>query len=236
MPRGNPPAEKVVVLHHAIPAGQFLWRVSQQVFVRDASLFNPKLAPEGVPQTYAEIAQPGGRFDATAASPYSYCYAALDDLTAVAETLLRDVAFPDAVRPVEYAKVSRRCLVVYETLRPLTLVALTTASQLARARQDTWLIQAEESEYWRTRAWGHWLRTCSPEAHGFIWPSKRNPGGQAVILFGERCGKSEVARQPVFVRDLDGGSGLEWLNNRLSDLNTFVVPPIAHRDAGIGRG
>ena len=227
MPRGRPPVDtEAELLHRTIPSGSLLWRVTRREYARRASLFNTRAAPVTSASTQDEIATPYGRFDASDEDTYGFCYAALDDLTAIAETLLRDVAFTEEVRPIPLKDVRGRCLAVYETLEPLTLVTLTTSAELARARQDPWLIQAEPGDYARTRPWGHWLRRCS-QAHGFLWPSKRNPGGQSLVLFADRGVGSRLSLIPVFTRDLDGGGGLEWLNRRLEDLNTFVPEPIA---------
>ena len=222
MPRGTPPTDLAPVRHLTVPAGQLLWRIARHEQIRDASIFSSKQALAGWPTCAEDLEKLGGRFDATEEAEFSYCYLALDDLTAVAETVLRDVAFTDQVRTVPRKQVRGRCLAVFEALKPLQLVALTTAAELARARQDTWLIHAGPTEYWRTRRWGHWLRQCSKDAHGLIWPSRRNPGGHAIMLFGDRCGTEAVATHPVFTRDLDGTGGETWLNNRLQELNTCV--------------
>lgn len=223
MPRGNPPVETAAVRHVLIPAGHLLWRISTDPAPSGDALFSGRLAPLGRPTCPDELAV-GGRFDATAESSYRYGYLALDDLTAVAETVLRDIAFTEDTRAIPRSQVLGRRLAVFEVLTPLRLVALTTAAELASARQDTWLIHAEVTEYWMTRRWGHWLRRCSPEAHGLIWPSKRNPGGQALVLFEDRCGSSAVAARPLFTRDLDGAHGERWLNRRLQELYAYIAP------------
>jgi hypothetical protein len=234
MPNDTPPGEDLAdLLHHTLPSGSLLWRVSRRTFVQRGSLFNARLAPAGSGPGPQDKAIPFGRFDAGQDEPYAYCYAGLDDLTAIAETLLRDVGFASRVRAIPFRDVKGRCVAVYETLRPLSLVGLTTSAELSRARQDPWLIQADPDEYAGTRRWGHWLRRSSKDSHGFVWPSRRNPGGRCVVLFHDRIPLDHVSVVPVLTRDLDGGGGLEWLNRRLEDLNTVVDPDVERGgDAG----
>lgn len=227
MPSDTPPVELADDLcHHTLASGALLWRTTSRRALERAALFNTRLAPGDTPgdadSGLRELTAPFGRFDATADDPFGYCYAALDDLTALAETLLRDVCFAGRVRAIPLKEVVGRSVAVYETLRPLSFVALTTSAELARARQDPWLVQAEPDAYALTRRWGHWLRRSAPQAHGFTWPSRRNPGGRCVVLFDDRGGGDRVSLKPVMTRDLDGGGGLEWLNRRLEDLNTVV--------------
>ena len=149
MSEGLPPQEPgPEPARRTLPAGQLIWRVTRAEFVRSASVFNKDLAPvDGPPDLLrpGSSAGPGeahdakaairasGRVDATEEDPgYSYCYAALDDLTAIAETLLRDVPFSAVGRFLPWKDVAGRCLTLYETLRPLSLVALTTAADLAQ--------------------------------------------------------------------------------------------------------
>ena len=231
MDRRQPPTDAANLIHHTLAGGSLLWRIPRSAQLQEGSLFNSKRAPIDVVTEVARPEEPYGRFDATAEDGYDFLYAALDDLTSIAEVLLRDVAFPESIRALPYKEVRGRCLAVYETLEPLQLVSLTTSAELARAWQDPWLIQAAPGEYALTRRWGHWLRRCSSEAQGFLWPSKRNPGGHCLILFGDRGAAAALSTNPVFQRDLDGSTGLAWLNRRLETLNTVVDDPYAPPDA-----
>ena len=101
----------------------------------------------------------GGRFDPTPECPYPYCYAAFDDLTAICEVLLRDVSFTGPTRFLMRRYVKDLQLMILETRRPLWLVSLLDAADLAAAGQDSWLIHAESTESYKlTREWAHWLR------------------------------------------------------------------------------
>lgn len=199
-----------------LASGSFLWRVA-----KDTS--NPFRTPPADPSAWSEVAS--GRFGPSPECSYPYCYAALDDLTAISETMLRDVGFGGALRYLPSASISGRRLALLETRAPLWLVSLADASGLAAAGQDSWLIHAESSDYRVTRRWAHWLRdSTAPDGHGpagLIWPSKRYPGGEAVLLFGDRCADA-VAWSGFGERRLDDRAGLDWLNLRLSLLRTRI--------------
>jgi hypothetical protein len=221
-----------------LPAGSFLWRVKKRTVPAasgpatsgpatpgpaasgPASPFRP---PPTDPMAYD--ARWSGRFDPTPECQYSYCYAAFDDLTAICEVLLRDVGFAGPERYLTERDIAGRQLAILETRRPLWLVSLLDAADLAAACQDSWLLHAEPGEYRITQRWAHWLRASKApddnEPAGLIWLSKRAPGGRVVLLFGDRCEDSVLASS-FGERPLDG-AGLDWLNLRLSLLRTKVV-------------
>jgi hypothetical protein len=218
-PKGIQPCPEFFLL----PAGSFLWRVST----------GPSAGPARSPfqQLPADLSAydpaRGGRFDPTPECPYPYCYAALDDLTALCEVLLRHVGFSAPLRYLPRKEVAGRRLAMLETLAPLWLVSLLDAAGLAAVCQDSWLVHAEERDYPVTRQWAHWLRdSAGPDGQGpagIVWPSKRQPSGRAVLLFGDRC-EGSVIGSSFGERALDDGAGTEWLNLRLSLLRTRLGP------------
>ncbi len=207
-----------------LPAGSFLWRITKA----------SSRAASGPPSLFRELPADlgsydprwAGRFDPTPECPYSYCYAAFDDLTAISEVLLRDVGFAGPERFLTERDVAGRRLTILETRKALWLVSLVDAADLAAACQDSWLVHAGSPEYRITQRWAHWLRgSVAPdgtEAAGLTWVSKRAPGGRAALLFGDRCAES-VLSSSFGERPLDG-AGLDWLNLRLSLLRTSVRP------------
>lgn len=217
-----------------LPAGSFLWRVTK-------GLADGPTAPfRSLPADPAEFDQnAGGRFGPTLECPYPYCYAALDDLTAISEVLLRDIGFGGPQRYLQRREITGRSLAILETRTPLWLVSLTDAAELAAACQDSWLIHAESADYRVTQRWAHWLRDSSaPDGRGpagLIWPSKRRPGGHALLLFGDRCG-NDVAWSGFGARRLDDEAGLDWLNLRLALLRTKVRRPAPAHDAAAMAG
>lgn len=223
MPNDVPPKDVVARPRFAgLPAGSFLWRVTRQPGPAAGGPVSPFRA---LPDDEDYDPREGGRFDPTPECPYPYCYAALDDLTALCEVLLRDVGFSAPTRYLLLRQVTGRRLALLETREPLWLVSLTDAANLAAACQDSWLIHAESPDYRMTRRWAHWLHdSLAPDGRhpaGLIWPAKRQPGGQAVLLFGDRCGDSVVCSS-FGERLLDDDDGLEWLNLRLALLRTQI--------------
>lgn len=206
---------------HRLAAGTRLWRVHSRM--RGAGEFNPRPA---------EVLYGGSRFDATADDRYPFIYAASDEMTAVAETMLRDLE-PDerGWRTVPSAKVTGTRLSGLTLVRELTLVNLLTGEDLAAIGQDAWLVTAPGRDYPQTRDWAHWLRRQAPWAHGLAWDSLRNRGSVAVVLFGDRLGadsgpgweKLVVREEPELAIDFDdGAAGTAWLGERLARYRTTV--------------
>jgi RES domain len=205
-----------------LAAGSFLWHVTRQPGPGAGGPVSPFQTMPG-PADYDP--RKSGRFDPTPECAYPYCYAALDDVTALCEVLLRDVGFSAPQRYLPRSQVDGRRLALLETRAPIWLVSLTDAAELAAACQDSWLVHTEAPDYRMTQRWAHWLRDSSaPDGHppgGLIWPAKRQPGGRALLLFGDRCG-SAVIRSSFGERLLYDDNGLDWLNLRLKLLRTKV--------------
>jgi hypothetical protein len=226
MPRAKPPRGRRPEPHFKLlPAGSLLWCVTSA-----GDLDRPPFsrAPEGDDAGHDRLW--GGRFD----PPHDdggYRYAAMDEMSAVSEVLLRDLHWSAERRYVPLATVTGRRLTLLETRRPFWLVDLTTIEALAAVRQDTWLVQADAGDYALTQLWSGWLRTSVPPGTpdrgpdrgpaGFVWPSRRNPGGRSVILFESECA-GDVRRLDFADRALDDAAGLAWLNLRLDVLQTKI--------------
>jgi hypothetical protein len=218
-----PPRYQGTPSRYALGRGSCLWRVHQQKY--GAGAFND------------QVADPlfgGGRFDATAAGPYAFCYAGLDEATALSEVLLRDPPWaPNGDRQLSRTDVAGRQISALALTCDLSLVSLITGPDLAAAAQDHWLVTASGPQYAHTRGWAHWLRQQAPWAHGFIWPSLRDPGGRAVILFGDRCeasfgagyGSTMLHEIPGLSVQLDDAAGAAYLNSRLAPYHAAVGYP-----------
>jgi len=176
----------------------------------------------------------GARFDATDSDRYPYYYAALDESTAIAETLLRDLV-PDeeGMRALSRKVVTDRLLSGLTLTKDLDLVSLVTGKDLGAIGQDAWLVTAPAHQYAQTRAWAHWLRNQAKGHHGFIWSSLRNPGGMAVVLFGDRCAadfgpdyeRVLLHEVPELAVALDDKAGAEWLNRLLETYRVAIPTP-----------
>jgi hypothetical protein len=212
-PKGGRPQPRFLPL----AAGENLWAVTATA-----------ADPFRQPPTELEMqgARWGGRFDPTPDCAYPYCYAALDDLTALSETLQRDVPLDAPPRFLPRRTVVGRGLTMLETRRELWLISLVDGPDLAAARQDSWLVHAESRDFSRTQLWGHWLRdSTAPDGTapaGIMWTSRRNPTGRAVLFFGDRCADA-VVRSPHGERRLDDDEGRSWVNLRLAQLSTRLA-------------
>jgi RES domain len=216
MPFGPPPEKYSCRPNRwVMPAGTTLWRVHHM-----------KYGPADFNKEAADRHFGGGRFDATDDAVYPFLYGALADTTAVAETLLRDLAFPAVrKRTLPRKSLSGRRLSSIETTTELHLVSLISGKDLAAVKQDTWLIHSEAKDYAFTRRWAHWLRDQAPWAQGFVWNTRRELGELAAVLFGDRCspGALRAIRPPGL--ELDDAAGASQLNAMLGAYDVHVYPP-----------
>ena len=114
----------------------------------------------------------------------------------------------------------------------LDLVSLIDGRDLGAIGQSDWLVSCSGPDYPYTREWAHWLRRVAPWAHGLIWDSKRDRGGLALVLFGDRLARDfgddyeatlprEVTRPAA---DLGQRPELDWANQRLRPYRALVSP------------
>lgn len=184
----------------------------------------------------------GARFDATASDDYPFYYAALDQVTALAETLLRDLHPDDRGMRVLTgpARVERQMSGLTLT-RDIELVSLIDGKDLAAIGQDAWLVTASGAEYAQTRAWAHWLRRQATWAHGFVWDSLRDRGHLAIVLFGDRLTAAFgpdyervlLHEVPELAIGLDDKAQTEWLKKLLEPYRVTVEEPRNDPDGGI---
>ena len=222
MPLSSPPASATVTPHRIrVPAGAHLWRVHRKH--RTAADFK---------SVESDAVFGGGRFDSTADDRYSYLYAAHEPHTALLETLVRGIPFNDAgSRLIRRAAIADYRISALEPTRDLVLISLFSTADLAAVCQDGWLIHSPPSDYPQTRRWGHWLRSQAAWAQGLAWPSGRDIGRQAVILFGDRCRDGALCPVQRTEQDLDDAAGARWLNEQLAPYRISVRLP-ARRSAG----
>lgn len=214
-PTGPPTRYKGTPCTYTLPAGTVLHRVHGRD--RLAAGFNPAVA---------DMHFGGGRFDPTIEDKYPYLYAASTERTALAEALLRSLPFNESgIRILPRAMVKGRRISAMVVAAEMRLLALLTTTHLAAVGQDEWLVHADPPEYGKTRRWAHWLRQQAPSAHGMIWPSKRDLGEKALILFGDRCQPDHLRPASLPSYDLDDRAGTEWLKDMLADYRVTIFPP-----------
>lgn len=172
-----------------IYAGTILYRIHSKSFPADS--FNP------VP---SHKFFGGGRFDSTSDDRYAYLYVGDSVEVAIAETLLRDYPFDPsgAKRILPRAKYKGRRISAVRVTNDLELVSFTSGVALAAVRQSTLLTTCGPESYAQTRHWGHWIRSHSSSAQGYVWHSRFEPGKTSIVLFGDRhLGRPMVAPYPA---------------------------------------
>lgn len=224
MPAAEPPVDfDGQPNRYLLRRGNCLWRVHRRRY--SARSFRSAAG--------ADVAH-GARFDGAPDDPYPHIYTALDEVTALAEILLRNLPpNREGRRAVPRRAVAGRQLSGLTLTRDLSLISLITGQDLAAVGQDHWLVTAQGGEYACTRKWAHWLRGQASWAHGLIWPSLRNGGGMAVMLFGDRCaaefgtGYDRLLLHEVtdLAVDLDDEAGTGWLNGVLGPFRAAVPGP-----------
>jgi len=224
VPDVAPPRAYRPKLHrHVLSAGTELWRVTPAKYA--STPFNPY----PVDDPYE-----GGRFDATGKAPFPFCYAGFTRQTAALEALVRSIPFRSSGdRVLLRAHVRGKVLTCLHVETDLPLVSLRTSTDLAAVCQDAWLVHAEAPEYPRTRRWGMWLRAhTGPADAGLIWPSKRDVGADAVLLYGDRCAAAVRPAAPDQVIPLDDDAGTQLLRECLAPLRVTVREPGARMGSG----
>lgn len=166
----------------------------------------------------------GGRFDAcTGASHRTLCMSAAPE-TAVAERFLREFAITRGVqRILPRAALAGRVLSEVRTGRPLRLVRLYTAPELAQVHQDTWLTTTTPDRFPATRQWAAWLHDQVPWADGILWQSIEDMPKETVVLFDDRCTAPPVSGVQ---RALDAPVHLPWLTDLLKPYGVEIDPPL----------
>jgi hypothetical protein len=226
--RTPPPYYDGTPHRYSLGRGSCLWRVHDR-----------KYCARSFKGVLADPLFGGARFDATEADRYPFYYGALDQGTALAETLFRDLHPDDRGRRVlTGAALMGRQISGLTLTRDLELVSLINGKDLAAIAQDAWLVTASGPEYAQTRGWGHWLRSQAKWAHGFIWDSLRDRSGLAIVLFGDRLaaafGKDYervlLHEVPELAIPLDDAAEAEWLNGLLEEYRVAVAPARPDRD------
>lgn len=210
--------------------GTCLWRVHNREYPAESFKAVPSDPQFG-----------GARFDATAADDYPFYYAALDQMAALAETLLRDL-HPDGrgMRLLTGTARAERRLAGLTLTQDIELISLIDGKDLAAIGQDAWLVTAAGAEYAQTRAWAHWLRGEAKWAHGLIWDSLRDRGRLSVVLFGDRLAATFgpsyervlLHEVPELAVELDDRAQTGWLKELLEPYRVTVEEPRTDPDGG----
>ena len=171
---------------YSLSAGTPLWRVHKEKY--PANEFNPNPVARGRAGEFR-----AGRFDSTTDDPYPFLYAAADDRTAVAETLLRDLPVSQSgTRELSSQEVSGLCVSQINVQADLELVSLRSGVDLAAIGIDTRLTIGPSTEYPVTRKWSAAIREWVDGAQGLTWRSGREPEGFAYVFFGDHIDRGEI--------------------------------------------
>jgi hypothetical protein len=147
--------------------------------------------PMGYKNIPSDKADEGGRFDATSASVYPYCYFGLgDDAIAVGlwEVVLnkaRPEAFASTMRLPE-AEVRGLAFRLAANSHVCPLLILRDAQTCSAIGAPVEL--CFDDDYLITREWARFIRAKFPHVHGIRYLSRRyGLNGMNIVTFGDRC-------------------------------------------------
>jgi hypothetical protein len=128
-------------------------------------------------------------------------YAALDEHTALVESLFDDVPL-GGLRQLVRAALGERVLSRLTCGRELRLIAV----------RDRELIEAPTWSHRSTSDWAEALHDAAPDADGLIWSARRVADRPALVLFGDRVRPDELAVTSSSL-PLWRGAGLELVED-----------------------
>jgi len=193
-----------------VPAGLLLWRVSRD----DAGLaFSASTRQNRFSPTH----------DGSGSIVPSW-YGATSEAGAIFESVFHDIRpshRAPRVMPNQYAD---RVLAPVVTVRPLTLIDLTTSGLHAIGVSRARLIESTSRRYDWTNEVASRLRTAAPTTDGFVWVSRAQDTSRSVVLYADhgRPSMLEVAPTggPV---PLDVGPGLALLRALATPARITIV-------------
>lgn len=216
------PTVRVSPLRYVLPAGTELWRVH-----------NAQWGATQFKSVQADLHWGGGRFcdipDGLSNGKVPYLYVAKSPLTAVCETLGRDLQVQaNGRRRITQVKIRNTLLSKVVAAADLPLVDLTKAEGLASVHQDHWLVTSTARDYGRTRRWGSWIRSQASWASGFRWPSRQDFGphtANAYVLYEREGGPDLLKPSAEDPLELNSPAGRDYVNSLLEPMKIRVETP-----------
>lgn len=152
-------------------------------------------------------------------------YGAMTEAGALFESVFHDIRPPHRaprVLPNQYAD---RVLAPVVTVRPITLVDLTSSGLHAIGITRTRLIGPTSRRYDWTNEVASRLRAAAPTADGFLWVSRARDTSQCVVLYADagRAPMLTVAPAPAGPVPLNIGSGLALLRELATPARITIV-------------
>ncbi len=206
--RRSPDAPHVITW----PAGTALWRVSKDpagtafsTSARRRTRLSPVFAADGsvIPSWYGATSEAGAIF----------------------ESVFHDIRpshRAPRVMPNQYVD---RILAPVLTLRPLTLVDLTTDGLHAIGITRSALIESTSRRYAWTIGIAERLRAAAPGADGFVWVSRARDTSQNVVLYADAGRAPMIASASASPLPVSVGAGLRLLRELATAVKiTLIVP------------
>jgi hypothetical protein len=172
----------------------------------------------------------GGRFDGVGDNGYPFLYASPAEITALVERFLRNMApSPDGSRVLLRKSLEVQSLSVLQTTTDLTLLSMSSATDLTAIHADHELLTAGGPDCETTRVWAKWLRGQVDWAQGFVWQSVLDFPQQTMMLFGDRCPPGSLKTVEGLTERLDSADRHTRLRHQFGPYHVQLNPPEPHR-------
>ncbi len=112
---------------------------------------------------------------------------------AAMETVFRDIPYAPGFKTFDKDKLKDKSVSVISPARDLNLVDLSGKALRKLGISRLQLIDSDAADYPNTRPWAAALHAQCPKADGLVWVSRQDDEARAMILFGDRMDKGDLA-------------------------------------------
>ena len=112
---------------------------------------------------------------------------------AAMETVFHDIPHAPGFKTFDKDKLSDKRASVVSPVRDLQLVDLSSKALRKLGISRLQLIDSDAADYPNTRPWAAALHAQCPKADGLVWVSRQDDEARAMILFGDRVDKGDLA-------------------------------------------
>lgn len=200
------PPDTIDPLVERWPAGQTLYRVH-------GSRRPPTAANPGP--------YPHSRFAFFGDPPVPVLYAAEDEHTAVAETLLHDIPHGGRLLPAAFRT---RIASAITTDRNLHLAQLHSGGLKRLGLRPRNLTDTSPAHYPRTVRWAHAIHRAG-SFDGLVWMSRQWNSGKAVMLFADRIRPDTFTIDHGYGRVFTTPHDFDWLADMCTQIRITAIPP-----------
>ncbi len=110
------------------------------------------------------------------------------------ETVFHDIPYNPGFKTFDKDKLAGKWVSVISPVRDLQLVDLSNTALRKLGVSRLQLIDSDAADYPHTRPWAVALHDQLPKADGLLWMSRQDDEARALVLFGDRVKKADLAK------------------------------------------